>query len=218
MNGLQGGVDLLTPNLSSGGTHQEGECTRGGCLKDDHLPTLWDKPGFMTMKLPFPVIGSLNAVHMFAANHDAVLKSTTTEDAKIIWKEFENSLVLILVHGRDACAEGEGPGEGGALLPGGRLLDLVWDAMVLLYGKEDLLNIRNVERFKREIKIDLAHSKDVVKLEVFFGADYKPGVVIYSLYRPERWGVGRQLLSFGSDFTPLGISSRMLRGLLFDYK
>ncbi|GFR89540.1 protein fuzzy homolog [Elysia marginata] len=126
-------------------------------------------------QLPFPVIGSLNAVHMFAANHDAVLKSTTTDDAQIIWKEFENSLVLILVHGRDAAAEGDGGGGGGGggssadsadgegqyggqLLPGERLLQLVWDSMVLLYGKEDLVNIRNVERFKKEIKVRVVGS------------------------------------------------------------
>ena len=67
--------------------------------------------------------------------------------------------MLILVRGRDAAAEGDGAaGDAaesgtGPLLPGERLLQLVWDAMVLLYGKEDLLNIRNVERFKREIKV-----------------------------------------------------------------
>ena len=42
------------------------------------------------LQLPFPVIGSLNAVHMFAANHGASLKSTTTSDAKIVWRDFHD--------------------------------------------------------------------------------------------------------------------------------
>ncbi|XP_012944707.1 protein fuzzy homolog [Aplysia californica] len=95
-------------------------------------------------QLPFPVIGSLNAVHMFAANHEAELKSTATEDARIVWKEFHDSLVLIAVHcgnGRVVDCELE------------RLLDRTWAAMVLLYGLEELRQIRNVERFKREIKV-----------------------------------------------------------------
>ncbi|XP_012946563.1 protein fuzzy homolog, partial [Aplysia californica] len=80
-------------------------------------------------QLPFPVIGSLNAVHMFAANHEAELKSTATEDARIVWKEFHDSLVLIAVHcgnGRVVDCELE------------RLLDRTWAAMVLLYGLEEL--------------------------------------------------------------------------------
>ena len=33
------------------------------------------------------------------------------------------------------------------------LLDLVFQAMVLVYGLEDTTNIKNIERFKREIKV-----------------------------------------------------------------
>ena len=33
------------------------------------------------------------------------------------------------------------------------LLDLIFNAMVLLYGLEDATNIKHVERFKREIKV-----------------------------------------------------------------
>jgi hypothetical protein len=32
-------------------------------------------------------------------------------------------------------------------------LDLIFDALVFLYGLEDLMNIQNVEKFKREIKV-----------------------------------------------------------------
>ncbi|KAK0055155.1 protein fuzzy, partial [Biomphalaria pfeifferi] len=94
--------------------------------------------------LPFPVIGSLNAVHMFSANHDATLQSTTTDDARIVWREFHNSLVLIAVMGRDGASDDAHMG---------KLLDNVFHAMVLLYGLDDLVNIKNVERFKKEIRI-----------------------------------------------------------------
>nr|KAG5700970.1 hypothetical protein BaRGS_022681 [Batillaria attramentaria] len=33
-----------------------------------------------------------------------------------------------------------------------RLLDNVWSAMVLLFGQDELTNIKNLERFKRDIK------------------------------------------------------------------
>uniref|UniRef100_A0A2C9KJ92 FUZ/MON1/HPS1 first Longin domain-containing protein n=1 Tax=Biomphalaria glabrata TaxID=6526 RepID=A0A2C9KJ92_BIOGL len=94
--------------------------------------------------LPFPVIGSLNAVHMFSANHDATLQSTTTDDARIVWREFHNSLVLIAVMGRDGASDDAHMG---------KLLDNVFHAMVLLYGLDDLVNIKNVERFKKEIRV-----------------------------------------------------------------
>ena len=34
-----------------------------------------------------------------------------------------------------------------------RLLDYVFQCMVLVYGLEDLTNIKNIERFKKEIKV-----------------------------------------------------------------
>lgn len=39
-------------------------------------------------QLPFPVIGSLNGVCMFASNQDASLLNTVTDDAKVVWKVF----------------------------------------------------------------------------------------------------------------------------------
>ncbi|XP_025088613.1 protein fuzzy homolog [Pomacea canaliculata] len=93
--------------------------------------------------LPFPVIGSLNAVHMFATNHGASLKSTTTDDAKIVWRDFYDSLSLILVMGDDQADD----------CHMFRLLENVWSAMVLHCGRDELVNIKNLERFKREVKV-----------------------------------------------------------------
>ncbi|XP_070200770.1 protein fuzzy homolog isoform X2 [Littorina saxatilis] len=93
--------------------------------------------------LPFPVIGSLNAVHMFAANHGATLKSTTTSDAKIVWRDFHDSLSLIVITGNDQAND----------CHLNRLLENVWSAMVMLFGQDELMNIKNLERFKRDIKV-----------------------------------------------------------------
>ena len=36
-----------------------------------------------------------------------------------------------------------------------RLLDYIFQAMVLVYGLDELINIKNIERFKREIKVNI---------------------------------------------------------------
>ncbi|XP_050408676.1 protein fuzzy homolog [Patella vulgata] len=93
--------------------------------------------------LPFPVIGSLNAVHMFAANHGTELKTATTEGSKIVWKSFLNSINLIIVTSEDNADD----------CHVNKLLDNIFHALILLYGEEELANIKNVERCKREIKV-----------------------------------------------------------------
>eukprot|EP00106_Octopus_bimaculoides_P020097 XP_014787539.1 PREDICTED: protein fuzzy homolog [Octopus bimaculoides] len=42
--------------------------------------------------LPFPLIGTLNGVQMFAASRDMELQSTTTENSKVFWKVFQNRI------------------------------------------------------------------------------------------------------------------------------
>lgn len=97
--------------------------------------------------LPFPVIGSLNGVHMFGAAQDAILKSSLTEHGKIVWKMFEEALTLIVV--TDDCANHDKHMT--------HFLDLVFNAVVLLCGLEDILSLcnRNVERLKKEVKLSL---------------------------------------------------------------
>jgi len=98
--------------------------------------------------LPFPVIGSLNGVHMFGAAQDAVLQSSLTEHGKIVWKMYENSLTLILV------TDDDGANHDLHML---HFLDLVFNAVVLLCGIEDIVSLsnRNVERLKKEVKLSL---------------------------------------------------------------
>lgn len=43
-----------------------------------------------SFQLPFPLIGTLNGIQMFAASRDMELQSTTTENSKVFWKVFHN--------------------------------------------------------------------------------------------------------------------------------
>lgn len=43
----------------------------------------------------FSSLASLNGVHMYGKSHNMLLKSTSTEDMTIVWKEFENRYVII---------------------------------------------------------------------------------------------------------------------------
>ncbi|KAK9507924.1 hypothetical protein O3M35_007684 [Rhynocoris fuscipes] len=90
--------------------------------------------------LPFSVIGSLNGVHMFGKSHGLVIESTETKNMTVVWKEFESSITLIAV----------------AYLNGQKILNNVLDAvfgsLVLFVGIDELKNIKNVERTKREMR------------------------------------------------------------------
>ncbi|XP_020859136.1 protein fuzzy homolog isoform X4 [Phascolarctos cinereus] len=93
-------------------------------------------------QLPFSIIGSLNGVHMFGQNLDVTLRSARTEDSVVVWKTFHDSVTLIVLSSELGCAE----------LRLERLLELVFGAMVLLVGLEELTKIRNVERLKKDLR------------------------------------------------------------------
>lgn len=48
-------------------------------------------------QLPFPVVGSLNGVHMFAKNQDVSLLKTMTNDATVVWKDFHDRYLARVV-------------------------------------------------------------------------------------------------------------------------
>lgn len=122
---------------------------------------------FSFLQLPFPVVGSLNGVHMFCETNGIDLQSCLTDDAKVIWKNFcdrwlypwtmlsmsvkscfiltlfIHSITLIIVTQDDIACD----------LHLTQILELVFNSMVLLYGLDDLSNIKNVERFKRDIRV-----------------------------------------------------------------
>ncbi|KAM5236595.1 protein fuzzy homolog isoform 8-T8 [Ctenodactylus gundi] len=93
-------------------------------------------------QLPFSVIGSLNGVHMFGQNLQVQLSSARTEDTTVVWKSFHDSITLIVLSSEENASE----------LKLERLLQMVFGAMVLLVGLEELTNIRNVERLKKELR------------------------------------------------------------------
>ncbi|XP_070306594.1 protein fuzzy homolog isoform X5 [Odocoileus virginianus] len=93
-------------------------------------------------QLPFSVIGSLNGVHMFGQNLEVQLSSARTEDTTVVWKSFHDSITLIVLSSEEGTSE----------LRLERLLQMVFGAMVLLVGLEELSNIRNVERLKKELR------------------------------------------------------------------
>lgn len=93
-------------------------------------------------QLPFSVIGSLNGVHMFGQNLDVHLNSARTEDTTVVWKSFHDSITLIVLSSEEGTSE----------LRLGRMLYMVFGAMVLIVGLEELTNIRNVERLKKELR------------------------------------------------------------------
>lgn len=95
-------------------------------------------------QLPFSVIGSLNGVHMFGGGQGALLSSCETEGGgKVVWRVFLDSVMLIAVSG--ACSREEE-------IRLQRLLENVWSCMVLVLGQDELVNLRNVERLKRDLR------------------------------------------------------------------
>lgn len=98
-------------------------------------------------QLPFSVIGSLNGVHMFGTGQGVVLSCCTTEGGgKVVWRVFHESLMLIAVAG---CGQGSSKEEEMRLH---RLLENIWNCMVLVLGQDELTNVRNVERLKKDLR------------------------------------------------------------------
>ncbi|KAM6918495.1 protein fuzzy homolog [Xenentodon cancila] len=101
-------------------------------------------------QLPFSVIGSLNGVHMFGGGQGAVLSCCETEGGgKVVWRVFQDSVMLIAVSGcgpRGSCSSSEVQSR----LT--RLLENVWNCMVLVLGQDELANVRNVERLKKDLR------------------------------------------------------------------
>ncbi|XP_064415622.1 protein fuzzy homolog isoform X2 [Latimeria chalumnae] len=106
------------------------------------VPLYCRSRGTSQKQLPFPVIGSLNGVHMFGSNQDVLLTTTCTENARVAWRVFHSSITLIVLTSDDCASD----------LYLGRLLENVFNAMVLVVGLDDLINIKNVERLKRDLR------------------------------------------------------------------
>ncbi|CAG5896572.1 unnamed protein product [Menidia menidia] len=96
-------------------------------------------------QLPFSIIGSLNGVHMFGGGQGVLLSCCETEGGgKVVWRVFQESVMLIAVSCGSIYKEDK------VILH--RLLENVWNCMVLVLGQDELMNIRNVERLKRDLR------------------------------------------------------------------
>ncbi|KAL0274544.1 UNVERIFIED_CONTAM: hypothetical protein PYX00_002647 [Menopon gallinae] len=104
------------------------------------LPLLARKKGETEM-LPFSHVASLNGVHLFAKSHQVTLRTTVTQDATLYWKDYFDSVTLIAVASAVSSQIVE------------KFLDSVFNGMVLCLGIEEMTNIRNPERLKRELRI-----------------------------------------------------------------
>ena len=91
--------------------------------------------------LSFSDIASLNGVHMFLKSQNVELLETKTPDSIIVWKEFEDSVLLI------------GIASGTTEYVLNKFLETVFNAMVLIVGIDEIKNPRSIERLKRELRV-----------------------------------------------------------------
>ncbi|XP_046846982.1 protein fuzzy homolog isoform X2 [Xenia sp. Carnegie-2017] len=81
---------------------------------------------------------------MFARNQDVKLLNTITEgDAKVVWKMFHDSVILILVTSNDDSSDFHTI----------NFLDLIYNAMVLHVGSNAVTATQNVEKLKRDLRV-----------------------------------------------------------------
>ncbi|KAI4883315.1 hypothetical protein NFI96_034257 [Prochilodus magdalenae] len=85
-------------------------------------------------------------VHMFSGRAGCPCMSSceTERGSRVVWRVFQDSLMLIAVSGSSSNAVSE--------LHLRRLLENTWNCMVLVLGQDELVNMRNVERLKRELR------------------------------------------------------------------
>ncbi|XP_077372866.1 protein fuzzy homolog [Festucalex cinctus] len=103
-------------------------------------------------QLPFSIIGSLNGVHMFGSGQGVVLSSCETEGGgRVVWRVFRDSVMLIAVNASHQAGQGEDSSKGERLRLW-RLLENVWSCMVMMLGQDELINARNLERLKRDLR------------------------------------------------------------------
>ncbi|XP_043240104.1 protein fuzzy homolog isoform X1 [Amphibalanus amphitrite] len=105
------------------------------------IPVLCKKKGDIA-NLPFPIQAALNGAFVFGKSFDVHLLSVETTCCQIRWREFQDSVTVILI-----CKLSTGDP-----IHLDHLMDQVWDAMVLCVGVDDLANMANVEKVKRQLK------------------------------------------------------------------
>ncbi|XP_046611942.1 protein fuzzy homolog isoform X1 [Neodiprion virginianus] len=104
------------------------------------IPVFVRKKGDGDM-ITFSKMASLNGVHMFLKSQNIELLYTDMPDTNVVWKEFEDSILLIAI----------ASGTTNNVL--NRFLEAVFSAMILIVGIDEIKNPRNVERLKRDLRV-----------------------------------------------------------------
>lgn len=90
------------------------------------------------------MISTLNTIFKIGDNFGLRIHSIDSLKFKIIWKMYHANITLILIE--DLTCQDESVSF--------RKLDLLFDTLVFMYGLEDLINISNVEKFKKDIQVN----------------------------------------------------------------
>ncbi|XP_003492221.1 protein fuzzy homolog isoform X1 [Bombus vosnesenskii] len=91
--------------------------------------------------MTFSKIASLYGIHMFLKSQNIKLLNTNLPDTTIMWKEFEQSITLIVI----------ASGTTKSVLD--KFLNAVFGAMILFVGIEELKNTKNIEKLKKDMRL-----------------------------------------------------------------
>ncbi|XP_026469258.1 protein fuzzy homolog isoform X1 [Ctenocephalides felis] len=91
-------------------------------------------------QLPFSTVGALKGIHLFCKTYSYDLQSTKIKNGSIVWKEFYDSIILIIIS----------PTTTEIVLQ--EFLSKVFCAMVFYVGLDQLKDIKSVERLKRDLR------------------------------------------------------------------
>lgn len=112
-------------------------------------------PSDSRFQLPYSTVGSLNGIHMFCKSQVATLHSTQLEDGSLImWREFHGAITLIAMTRGDAAIGNAGAAATTGCGPVAErvvtdLLELVFGAMVMAVGLDELCSNENADQLKR---------------------------------------------------------------------
>lgn len=93
------------------------------------------------LQMTFSKIASLNGVHMFLKSQDITLLNTDLPDTTVVWKEFEDCIILIVI------------ANGVTKYVLDKFLDATFGAMVLFTGIDEIKNTKNIERLKKDMRL-----------------------------------------------------------------
>ncbi|XP_076226682.1 fuzzy planar cell polarity protein-like protein isoform X3 [Nomia melanderi] len=90
--------------------------------------------------MTFSKIASLNGIHMFLKSQDIKLLYTDLPDTTVMWKEFDQSITLIVI------------ANGTTKYVLNQFLDAVFGAMILFVGIDELKSAKNIEKLKKDVR------------------------------------------------------------------